>query len=211
MSRSLSSANLTEIANAHVSEVVMCKLAFDTPVYVHSGVGSITYDGNTYTGVGDFGNVSSMRESEALTPSSITLTLSGVNSTFITEALDAGDYGDAVTIYAGFRQDDGTLVADPDELWSGTFEYATISIDAESVVTVVCQHDLADIREKQGGRYSHEDQTDKYASDLGLQFASSAANVKLLWGGGGVGGIGQRAPNRVPGFRDWAPFDADLR
>ena len=51
MSRGLSTINETQVDSSHVHDVPLVKLEFDTPVYVHSGIGTITYDTNDYLGV----------------------------------------------------------------------------------------------------------------------------------------------------------------
>lgn len=195
MSRGIGTTNVAQVNAPHLHEVLLVKLGFDTPVYVHSGIGSISYGGNTYIGVGHLGGISELRESEVLGPSQITLSLDAQTSQHITEALDAGNLYDPVTIYFGYRNDDGTLAADPWVAWSGWYEYATISLDAESRVEMVCQHDLAVLNEKNGGRYADEDQQDRYTGDVGFEFATAAVGVKLLWGGGAVGG-GPGEPER---------------
>jgi len=139
--------------------------------------------GDVYLGVGDFGSISQAKESEALGPSSITLGLSGIDSTLITEAQDAGRYRDAVTIYEGYRQDDGTLVDDPWIVWSGWFEYAAIKVGADSAVTMTCHHDLSVLTEKDGARFSDEDQHQRYASDNFFQFVTDQNGLRLVWGG----------------------------
>lgn len=204
MSRDLDALNLAEINAEHLHECTLVKLEFDTPVYVHSGIGSISYGGNTYLGVGNLGSISPLRETEVLGPSSITLSIDAIDSDHITEALDSGNYGDVVTIFNGYRQDDGTLVADPWLAWKGTFEYASISLGEQSVVSITCQHDLAMLDEKHGDRYSDEDQRDKFSGDVGLQYAASTAGKKLLWGGGGVepGGVGGNRERPIPSIRD---------
>ena len=188
MSRDISVANLTEINAAHLHQIVMVKLEFDTPLYVHSGIGTIVYDSNSYLGVGQFGNISNMTETEILRPTSLTLTLSGVDSNLITEALDSGDYGDTVTIYLGYRQDDGTLVADPLLLWRGFFEFASISQGDQSVVSITVQHDLAVLNETDGSRFTDEDQKVRFSGDVGFEFIADMANLKLIWGGTRIGG-----------------------
>lgn len=201
MSRGLSTTNTAQVDGVHVYEVVLVKLEFDTPVYVHSGIGSISYGGNTYLGVGRFGGISGTRESEALGPSAITLTLDGITSAQITEALDSGNLYDPVTIYVGYRQDAGTLVDDPWILWKGWYEFASVVLDSESSVNIVCQHDLAILDEKGGDRYSDEDQQDKYTGDIGFAFAHDMGSVNLIWGGGFVGGGGGGG-----GTRDGGPI-----
>jgi hypothetical protein len=174
----------------------MVKFEFDTPVYVHTGFGNITYDGNTYTGVGNLGGITNARESEALGPMSLNMTLDGITSDYITEALDSGNLYDVVTVYEGYRADDGTLVDDPWIVWKGWFEYAAISLGTESSIAVTCQHDLSELSEKKGDRYSDEDQQSKYSGDVGLEFTSSVMNTKLIWAGGPVGGANFNEPTR---------------
>lgn len=189
MSRGLSSANLTEIGSAHLHVVVLVKLDFDTPLFVHSGAGNIVFGGDTYLGVGDFGQVDSVQESERVEPALIRLTLSGIDANLISEALDAGNYGDVISVYEGYRQDDGTLVADPWLLGRGEFEFATIVLGSTNAVSITVQHDLARLAEKAGDRYTNEDQQDKFASDTGFSFLASMINLKLLWGPRVVRGI----------------------
>jgi hypothetical protein len=194
MSRGLSATNQAEVDAAHLHEVVLVKFDFDTPVYVHSGIGTITYNSNDYLGVGHFGGIGIARESENLGPASLELTLSGVTTGYVTEALDAGNLYDKVTVYVGYRQDDGTLVDDPWVCWSGWYETDAISLDVESSVKITCQHDLAFLSEKAGDRYSDEDQQSKYSGDVGLEFTSAMSTTDLLWGGGPViagGGTGR--------------------
>lgn len=236
MSRGLSTINEAQVDSNHVHDVTLVKLEFDTPVYVHSGIGTITYGGTAavsggneyaawkgavepagaggsgnqyaaskgavepayvsggdqYLGVGGYGGISATRESEALGPAAITLTLSGVDADYITEALDSGNLYDVVTIYQGLRQDDGTLYDDPWVLWKGWFEYAGVSVGEESAVAITCQHDLSQLTEKDGGRYSDEDLQNAYTGDVGLEYTADMIDVNLVWGGGPVGGGGGR-------------------
>lgn len=190
MSRGLSANNLAAVNASHLHEVILVKLDFDTPVYAHSGIGTISFGGDAYLGVGDFGGVTDSKESELLSPLSLTLQLSGVDAAYIAEALDSGNYGDVVTLYMGYRQDDGTLVADPWVIWRGTYEFADIAIGEANVVSITLQHDLAVLKEANGSKFSDEDQQGKYAGDLGFEFIADAVSARLLWGGGAVD-IGQ--------------------
>ncbi len=182
MSRNLSPANLAEIDSVHVHEVTLVELLFDTPVYVHSGFGNIDFGGNTYLGVGDFGSVGETRESEALSPGPVVLSLNALDATYLAEALDAGNYGDVVSIYAGFRLDDGTLVDDPYLIWRGKFDYGTAETGDEDSISYTCEHDLSVLSEKNGERLSDVDQQAKFAGDLGLEFLHDQTTVKLAWG-----------------------------
>lgn len=208
--RQIGDSNTTAIAGAgYVHEVVLVKLEFATPVYVHSGYGEIvsTADGQTYLGVGDLGEVAEARETELLGPTPMTLSLSGVDNTLVSEALNSGNYGDAVTIYIGYRQDDGTLVEPPWIAWKGTFEYATVTMGEESVVRVMCQHDLAVLSESLNARFSDEYQQRKYPGDTGFEYVAKVPSQQLTWGGGPVeNGVTTGPPNQGgEGDNTWIP------
>ena len=182
MRRGLHADNLSHVQGSHVHEVILAKLEFGTPVYVHSGIGTITYDSNDYVGVGDFGTFSAPRESETLGPVSVTLTLSGFDATFLTEALDASSYGDKVTLFAGYRSDDGTLVADPWPFWKGRVDYMAAGRGATNSISLIAQHDLSVLGEIDGAKFSDEDQRQRYSSDQGFEFVAEQATMKLTWG-----------------------------
>jgi len=181
--RDISATNRAQIDASHLHEVVLVKLEWDEPAYVHSGFGTISYDGDDYLGVGGFGSITNARESEVLGPLPITLTLSGVDSAFISLALTSVAYRDVVTVYCGYRQDDGDLVDDPWIVWNGWFEFASISQDDSSVISITCQHDLAVLDEISGARFSDEDQKDTYASDDGFEFVHEIPSLRLVWRG----------------------------
>ena len=202
MSRDIGAANLAHIAQDTVWPIALVKFGFGTPVYVHSGLGNITYDGNTYVGVGDLGGVDGVEESEDISPTEILFTMSAIPSTYINEALDAGSYGDEITMYQGYRGTDGALVGDPWIVARGYFEHATIELGSVNKVTIAAQHELAILDERPGRRWTDEDQQAEYAGDTGFSFAADMPNNKLLWGGevstvgGGGGGNGPRdVPN----------------
>lgn len=202
LAREIGDTNKTTIVDvAYVHEVVMVKMEFDTPVYAHSGFGTITYDGNDYLGVGDLGSVSEARESEVLGPTPMQLQLSGVDATLISEALTSGRYGDVITVYIGYRQDDGTLVEAPWVAWKGTFEYATLNVGDDNSINITCQHDLSILEESDGSRYTDEDQQRRFTGDTGFEYVARIATQKLVWGGGpvvtGSGGSGG-GTNRPP-------------
>lgn len=184
MARDIGIENITEVDSASLEPVVLVELQFATPIYVHSGVGNITYNSNVYTGVGDFGGVHGVEESEELSPAPVTLTLSSLVSDHLTEALNAGNYGDVIIVYQGYRQTGGALVADPWVIARGTFEHATIEMAEENNrVSIIMQHDIAVLRKKSGRRFTDEDQQEEYPGDTGLAFVHFINNVKLRWGG----------------------------
>jgi hypothetical protein len=192
MSRGLSAANQAEIASAHLHGVVLVKLEFDTPLYVHSGIGTITFESNDYLGVGNFGNVETLEESEQITPTPMRLTLNGLLQAHITEALDAGTYGDIITIYEGYRGEDGLLVDDPWLVARGFYEHSTVSLGDTNTVTVTMHNEISSLQDASGERYTDADQRDKFSTDGAFAFLADTVERKLSWGREVIGGGGGR-------------------
>lgn len=190
MSRDIGATNAATVQGSHVHIVNLVSIAFNDPVYAHSGYGVIPFNGNNYLGVGTKGAISEAKETEVLGPKSITLSLSGIDPKMLAEGLDSSNYGALVTIYEGYRQDDGTLVEDPWVLWRGTVEYATTSEDREGVINLLCQHDLAVIDERDGSRFTDEDQQQRYPGDRIFEFITDMLTIgySLRWGGQPVQG-----------------------
>jgi hypothetical protein len=196
MSRPIDAANQAEVEGSRVHAIVLAHFAFTVPVFVHSGIGNITYSGNTYLGAGNLVDIDGLEESEDIAPTQLDLTLNYVPVQHINEALDSGNYGDTVTLYLGYKNSAGQLVADPELIWRGFFEHATIKIGSENAVTVSCQHELTILDDRPGRRWTDEDQQAEFAGDTGFSFAADMPTRKLLWGGkttqvgGGGGGAG---------------------
>lgn len=198
MSRPIDSANQAQVESPVVRPVEMAHFAFNTPVFVHSGIGNITYDGNVYLGAGGLIAVDGLEESEDIAPTQIDFTLNYVPSQYVSEALDAGNYGDVITFYSGYKGTDGRLVADPELAGRAFFEHAAIKMGNENAITVSSQHEVTVIDERPGRRYSDEDWRAEFPSETGGSFAADIPTRKLLWGGqagfagapGGGGGAG---------------------
>ena len=182
-SRDIELANIAQIETGHVYMVILVKFEFDTPAYLHSGIGNITFDGNVYTGVGQLGSIGGVDESEDLAPAPFRVSISGIDSQYLSEGLDSGNFGDVITVYRGYRKDDGTLEADPWIATRGKMEYAQVVRGDQNVVQITVQHDLALLDEIAGDRWTHEDQNAKFFGDHGLEYVHESADLKLLWGG----------------------------
>ena len=51
------------------------------------------------------------------------------------------------------------------------------------MITVTAQHDLAVLNEVDGSRFSDEDQQQRFAGDVGLEFVHQQSTIRLVWGG----------------------------
>lgn len=187
MSRNIGASNVTETAAAHVRPVWLFKLEFDTPVYVHSGIGNLVdtfvSPNITYIGAGAAGSIGTIQEAEEFAPQPIELSLSGVSDQYLTEALDSGNYGDKITIYKGYKDANGALVAAPWIVGAGYYEKADLTQGDGNTVTIIAQHVLKVLNERDGRRFTDENQKNEFAGDTGCSFMADMINKKLVFGG----------------------------
>lgn len=87
-------------------------LELDLPgdvVRVHTGVGELLIDGDTYLGMGELGGVGSIESVGDDKPAQLTASLSGVPGRLMTAAFQAQSRGAAATLYVLVFNEDGQL------------------------------------------------------------------------------------------------------
>lgn len=177
----------TAAANAAEAEriipIVMVDFDFESGhTRVHSGVSPFVFEGNTYTGLGELGKISTFDENADLQSTGIQLTLSGVDPAKLAIALDTHYQGRTVIVYIGFLSTDHQLIEDPVVLWRGRMDYMTINIGVEAVINITAQNPLADWDRPRERRYNSADQQARYPGDLGFEFVEQSVNEEVLWG-----------------------------
>lgn len=184
MSREIGAKSKIEAEASFAEPVLLVHFEFDDPVYVHSAVGAIEFDGNTYVGIGTLGSISSAEETETISPNEITFSLSGVDQNAIYESLRAATFGDRVTVYYGYRSSDGTLVEPPSIRWRGRIDSSSFKMGPDSAVSFTAHHRVSVISEIDGSRFTNEDQQTAYTDDEFFQHVADVPTKRLLWGGG---------------------------
>ena len=148
-----------------------------------TGYGEITIGSDTYYGVGDYGNLSVVRETEKLEATGVTLTLSGLPNNMVSDALLQNYQGQNANIYFGTLAN-GQLTQQPYLLFSGKMDVMNVVQQAEnSAITIQCENYLAELRRSKVGRYTDQDQQSRFAGDTSLRFVDAIQQDKeILWG-----------------------------
>ncbi len=189
MTRFVSSTNQTAAADFAVRMFIAADLDFASGhVYVHDGIGDISFGGHTYDGVGRFGGVKTVDEDVSITARSVELTLSGVESSFITTLRTEVYQGRSATLYFGLCSDkDNALLDTPEILWEGIMDQMAVVWDGTDVkITISCEPRLR--REPRIARYTHADQQIAYSGDRFFELVPKIPGFRGKWGEEGVGG-----------------------
>lgn len=182
--------------------VYLADLEFDSgTVRVHNGIGVLTFDGNDYLGVGEFGQVDPIKEGGKLQPYGITLTLSGVEDTYKNNGLDFYQtvknedvFNRKVRLYLAALSSTNTLLGTPRERFVGYMERPTVNRGKNNVVQIRAENELSNFDRVNGTRYTDSDLQNDHPGDLGFQFLSKLEDAKVIWRGantnigGGSGG-----------------------
>lgn len=184
MTRNLSAPNQAQSEASELAPILFAKLEFDGgDVLVHSGLGSISWGGDTYTGVGDLGRVSPIDEDTELARSSIAVELSGIPPSMISVALNEQYQGRPATICLGFL-DPATmqLVDTPAVAFRGRMDAMEIARGESATVAVSVESRFSAWDKPRVRRYNHADQQSRFPGDRGLEQAEFSAEKQINWG-----------------------------
>lgn len=207
MTRWASTANATAAAKPAVGMVTLIDLLFGGgSVYAHDGLGTLVWNGNTYLGVGDYGSLDVIDETTETIAKSVTMKLSGVPGTILTDAMTTDYQGKQVNIWVGLLDINAlTWIANPEVVWEGRMDYMAVTLGQNTAeISLVCENRLN--REPQIARYTDTDQQIAHPGDtffnltwqIPLSIASWGAitvqhpvNVPPTGRGGGTSSGGQ--------------------
>jgi hypothetical protein len=141
-----------------------------------------TLDGETYIGCAPIASISAISESADITAEPVQFSLSGLDSSLISELVDFEHQGSAVTLSVGFFDESDTLIPDPVTVFVGVVDTMSLSIGSTLTVTITADSYLRLLfRGPDGHRRMQSDQELIFSGDLGLEFAASLSNT-VPWG-----------------------------
>ncbi len=168
-------------------------------VYVWNGYGNISWGGHTYVGTGHLGTISNIGETKDGKANGVTLTLNGIPSDLVADALANDAQGRVAKIWLAGMAADGTFGADPYPIYDGVIDVTPME-DAGSTcsLSVQLEKELID-RRLHNRRNTHEDQQIDYPGDDIFQYVAGLATKEGTWGGKTVGAAPGSAGAVAPG------------
>lgn len=189
MARSIHADTIAKVQESQIIPFFLVLIATNGgDVAVWNGYGdyvsSVSGSAVTYTGIGDFGNISPIQESQDLVARGVVLTLSGIPSANISTALSDIRQGYSARVFMGFFDDSTRVPINSEfELWTGITDVPTISEGGDtSSISISCEHRLIDLERKRTRRYTAEDQARDDVTDLGMNQVASLQDFEVLFG-----------------------------
>ena len=188
MSRDITSAFNTAIIAKVVRPLMAIELEFsDGTLRMWNGYGDITMtaggSSKTFTGAGDLLGISEIEESDILSMSGVTLTLSGIKSSLISTALSAQYTNRNGAIYLGLFDTSANVIADVYTAFKGKMDVLNISEGQQTtMVQLKLESRLISFEKAANRMYTYEDQQVDYPNDLGFEFIPDLQDKEIIWG-----------------------------
>jgi hypothetical protein len=186
MARGLTSAVKTELATGIIEPVLLLEIGFGTPVYLTNAsfdiTSSVSGSSRTYLANGHLKSITDVSETNKPTKNTLAISLSGVDQTYISVALNENIINDDVYIYRGFLNSSLSLIADPFLLFFGTIDEYNIkdNTTTASIALTVTSH-WGNFSKISGRTTTDNSQQRVFSGDKGMEF--SALTVKdIKWG-----------------------------
>ena len=188
MARSITTAFKNSIKAQAVQPFFAVQLEFSTgTLYFWTGYGNITMtaggSSNTFTGLGDLISVSPIGESDQVEAIGASLSLTGIKSSLISAALSALYTNRNASIYLGLFDSNKSVVSDVYTLFKGKMDIMKIDEGSETAsITLNIENRLIVFDRPKERRFTHEDQQNRFAGDLGFEFVPDLQDKEIIWG-----------------------------
>ena len=176
-------AMLAALQSPNLQPAIFVSIQFKTTTaYIWSGIGTITWNNQTWTGLGSLLNFAPIESAATVEARGITILISGLDATLLSDCLTEFQDGLAVAVYFT-AYSNGSLIPSPITAWSGRTDQPTFTVAGDSAtVAIACENRLIDMNIAIDRRLTHQDQQMEWPGDIGLSFVNGLIEVTLLWG-----------------------------
>ena len=194
MARSLTSVIRDQIISDSVELAFLAKFRFDSgDQNVWTGIGDLTFNGDTYQGIGNLGSVSSYKETQSLKAEGVSFGLSGNIASNLSTALSEEFQNRICTLWLGFFDDTVSpgLLNDPTIIFQGRMDNMNINHGSEtSIVEISAENILISLEHAVNRRYTPDDHNiDEFTADDGtiffddgFNFVATLESKEIFWG-----------------------------
>lgn len=153
------------------------------PVYAWSGIGTITFEGHEWLGVGAFGSFGALEEVGDGTAGQMSFTLSGIEPSFY-EYLIEQPYRNALSeLWVGALNESMTqVIAGPEMLFRGRLVASDLTDGDQLAIQITVERSSRDQTRQRVRRYTDAEQQRRYPGDKFFEYQAQMQSVQVLWG-----------------------------
>ncbi|GGA79559.1 hypothetical protein GCM10011507_33500 [Edaphobacter acidisoli] len=188
MGRDLASQLASALSDGLIVPVFLAQLTFRSATrYVWSGVGTLSYGGQNYAGVGSLASIGGISEGISVQADGTSVTLSGIEKMlgqspdFLTECLSDIRAQAPAILWFGLMS--GTAVLATYQVFRGIIDKPTLNLSADTIsITLALESRLLDLGRASGRRYTSADQNVNYPDDSGFDWVEIENDIAVIWG-----------------------------
>jgi len=183
MARDLTAGMQAEVQAGTLRPVIFYEGEFASgTLRLWSGVGAISWNGQSWAGAGNLLSISSITETSDVSAVAMTVALSGNVSALIASALAEARLGKPGKVWLGARDEAGAIIADPYLAFSGRLNVPRIEDAGERcAISITYESRLIDLQRARIRRWTHEDQQIDFPGDMGFEYVSGLPDQVIEW------------------------------
>lgn len=188
-----------EISSPVVRPVFFVWLDFpDNSVRIWSGLGEISWNGFTWSGLGSIGSIQEIEETTEIRAAGVELKLSGIPADLFEPEMLVPLQKRQAKIWLGFMTEYWTLISVPVLLISAFMDTVEVLDGGDELTfTLRIENNLRDLQRPRVRRYTDADQQSEFPGDKGFMFVPKIQRKAFKWG--------TKAPPPPP--VTWSPTD----
>lgn len=179
--RQIDSVVISALEQGNIRWAYLVDVEFDVnPLRFSSLYSDLDYDGKTYIGAGNLGTISATQENSALEPSSVNLTISGVNPAVLPTVFDQEYINRPASIRLLVLDDNGGVVGVL-PYYGGLISDLSLNFSSTSSIQISLADQLSVWSREKVSRYTDQDQKTRYPNDRGFEFVEQIQDLEIVW------------------------------
>ncbi len=150
-------------------------------IRIHTGIGELVIDGNTYLGVGQLGNVAAVESSSDDKPVTVEVTLSGIPGNVLSDALGARIRGSSAIVIIFVQGSNGAVKVAADSVVGLVTEY-NVQLGDDNAVQIGISDEFALYEHALNNYWSEQSQLALHPGDHICRFTAQMADREVYWG-----------------------------
>lgn len=177
---------LAAIQSGELLPILFVELGFvSETVRIWSGIGNITWNGHTWSGVGSLLSLPGIEEGVTVEARGVAISLSGFDATILPEILSDWQIGTPCTIYLGafYANAPTTIIPSPLVAFSGRMDQPVVEVSGKTAtITVNVETRILEMNVSVERRYTQEDQQRDVPGDQAFNWVDQIQEQTLYWG-----------------------------
>jgi hypothetical protein len=183
--RGMSSAYSTQLSQHNITVYHLYRGEFaDGNIYFTDLPYDTTFDGNTYSGVGNALGYDAIEEVSGLQANGIRIYFNAANASILALLLDQNLIDRPVYVYRGLLDSSNQPIADPLLIFEGRTDSMQLSEDPDKgalQIILECFDENVDFERVNGRRTNHEEQQVLFPGDKGFEFIADGMDKVTVW------------------------------